>query len=92
MIEMHSKFYLLIRPITGMLLSDENRRFRDGSTSLAYTYDTSMKLRKIRVANHTRFLSQNSKLKKIYQFFSKKAIYNHIIDKNAEKIHQKLKI
>ena len=74
MIEIHSKKFLLIRPITGMLLSDENRRFRDGSTSLAYTYDTSMKLRKIRVANHTRFLSQNSKLKKIYQFFSKKAI------------------
>ena len=57
-----------------MLPSHENRRFRDGSTSLAYTYDTSLKPRKIRVANHTRFLSQNSKLKNIYQFFSKKAI------------------
>ena len=57
-----------------MLTSDENRRFKSGSTSLAYTYDTSLKPRKIRVANHTRFLSQNSKLKNIYQFFSKKAI------------------
>ena len=75
-----------------MLPSDENRRFRDGSTSLAYTYDTSLKPRKIRVANHTRFLPQNSKLKDIYQFFSKKAIQNHIIDKNAERIHEKLKI
>ena len=74
MIEMYSKFYFLIRLITGMLLSDENRRFLDGSTSLAYTFDTSLKPPKIRVANHTRFLSQNSKLKNIHQFFSKKAI------------------
>ena len=65
MIEMDSKFYFLIRPITGMLPSDENRRFRDGSTSLAFTYDTSLKPRKIQVANHTRFLSQKSKLKNI---------------------------
>ena len=57
-----------------MLPSDENRRFRDGSTLLAYTYHTSLKPRMIRVTNHTRFLSQNSKLKNMYQFFSKKAI------------------
>ena len=56
----------------GILPSDENQRFRDGSTSLAYTYNTSLKPGKIRVANHTRFLSQNSKLRNIYQFFSKK--------------------
>ena len=56
-----------------MLPSDENRRFRDESTSLAYTYNTSLKPRKIRVANHTKFLSQNSKLKNMYQFFSKKS-------------------
>ena len=72
MIEIYSKFYFLIRPITGMLLSDVNRRFRDGSTSLAYTYDTSLKQPKIRVANHTRFLSQNSKTKKYISFSQKK--------------------
>ena len=61
-----------------MLPSDENRRFRDGSTSLAYTYDT---LLKIRVANHTRFLSQNSKLKNIYQFFSKRQFKTTLLTK-----------
>ena len=71
-IEMHQNCYFLIRPIMGILPSDENQRFRDGSTSLAYTYNTSLKPGKIRVANHTRFLSQNSKLRNIYRFFSKK--------------------
>ena len=92
MIEIYSKFYFLIRPITGMLLSDENRRFRNGNTSLAYIYDTSLKPPKIRVANHTRFLSQNSKKKKCINFSQKKKIYNHVLDKDTERIHEKLKI
>ena len=81
MIEIHSNFYFLIRPITGMLPSDENRRFRDGSTSLACTYGTSLKPRKIRVANHTRFLNQTSKLKNMYQFFLKKLFKTTLLTK-----------
>ena len=71
MIEIYSKFYFLQRPITGTISSVENRRFKDGSTLLACTFDASSKQPNIRVANHIRFLSQNSKQKRIYQFFSK---------------------
>ena len=77
MIEIHSRFYFLIRPITGMLPFDENRRFRDGSTSLACTYGTSLKPRKIRVANHTRFLNQTSKLKTCINFSQKRYLKPH---------------
>ena len=71
MIEIYSKFYILIRRRTRMLSSDENQRFQDGRTLLTCTYNTSLKPPKIRVANHTRILSQNTKQKHIYQFFSK---------------------
>ena len=85
--EMYSKLYFLIRPIN----SNENRRFQSGSTSFAYTYDTSLKPRKIRVANHIRFLSQTQSKKYILIFLRKSNLKPHSWQ-NAEGIHEKLKI
>ena len=43
MIEIYSKFYFLIMPVTVMLPSDKSQRFQDGNTLLACTYETSLK-------------------------------------------------
>ena len=57
----------------GVLPSVENQRFKGRNTLVACTYGTSSKPPNIRIANDTRFLSQNSKQKRIFQFFSKKS-------------------
>ena len=74
MIEIYSKFYLLMRPIAGMLTFIESWRIKDGSTLLGWIYDTSSKQPKIWVATHTRFFSQKFMQKGIYQFSQKKSI------------------
>ena len=63
MIEIYSKFYFLIMPVTVMLPSGKSQRFQDGNTLLACTYETSLKP----------YIYEYIYIY-IYQFFSRKSI------------------